>query len=241
MGNGHCDIFIRSYYKDLAWLVYSLASIDKYCSGFRSVLVVVPRSTSSYLQKLGIAHLARFEFCNDYRDDYLGQQVTKLYADCFTDADLICHVDSDCIFTRPLTPTDLTSQGRLRVLMRPIPSLGRHRPWLRPTEDFLGWPVSYDFMQHPPFTYPRQLYQDVRRYALEIHKMDLEQYVLSRPPRGFSEFNVLGAYAYEHYRQWFTWIDVGREPAGEPMCRWYWSWGGLTPSIRQEIESLLAN
>jgi hypothetical protein len=235
------DIFIRSYYKDLDWLVYCLASINKFCSGFRSVIVVVPRSSWSRLRKLGsVTSGVRFEVCSDYRDDYLGQQITKLHADLFTDADMICHVDADCIFTRPASPGALIHKGRSSILIRPIASLGRHRPWQRPTEDFLGWRVQYDFMQHPPFTFPRQIYAEVRNHALQIHGMDLERYVSGRPPRGFSEFNVLGAYAYERHRDWFTWIDLTMEDPGESLCQWYWSWGGLSSEIRQEIEAFLS-
>jgi len=36
--------------------------------------------------------------CEEYEDDYIGQQITKLNADNFTDAPLIAHIDSDCIF-----------------------------------------------------------------------------------------------------------------------------------------------
>jgi hypothetical protein len=242
--HGHdlrCDIFIRSYYKDLDWLAYCLASINRYCAGFHSVVVVVPRSSWSRARKLGsTAGNARFEVCSDYRDDYLGQQATKLYADLFTDADLICHVDSDCIFARPVRPSDLMRGDKIRMLVRPIASLGRHRPWLQPTEEFLGRNVAYDFMQHPPFTFPRQLYAEVRDYALQIHGVDLEGYITTRPPRGFSEFNVLGAYAHERHRERFYWINLSTEDPGEHMCRWYWSWGGLTSEIRQEIEALLS-
>ena len=237
------DIFIRSYYKDLEWLGYCLASIDRFCSGFRSVIVVVPQASWSRLRELGhVASNVRFDVCDNYRDDYLGQQVTKLHADLYTDADLICHVDSDCIFARPFSPADLLHESRCRILMRPIESLGHLRPWQRPTETFLGWKILYDFMQHPPFTFPRRIYAEIRNHVLRVHSIDLPRYITSQPPRGFSEFNVLGAYAYERHRDWFTWVDVTADISREyaARCQWYWSWGGLTPKIRQEIEIVLA-
>ena len=234
------DIFIRSYHKDLNWLSYCLASIDKFCTGFR-VVVVVPKSTWSRAQYLRDSFESiRFEQCDDYRDDYLGQQVTKLHADFFTDADFISHVDSDCIFTRPVSPEDLIGSGKPRILMLPIAKLSRQKPWLGPTEEFLGWKVNYDFMQHPPFSYPRSLYGDLRNYSLEMHGLSLEQYVMARPPRGFSEYNVLGAYAYKWRQDQFNWLDVSLEDPGEHSCRWYWSWGGITPAIFREIKALLS-
>lgn len=181
----------------------------------------------------------RLEICRDYRDDYLGQQATKLAADEFTDADLICHVDADCVFTRPTTPASLTADGKVRVLIRPNALLGRHRPWQRPTEEFLGWHVAYDFMQHPPFTYPRWLYPEIRRHAREVHGVGLDAYVVGRPPRGFSEHNVLGAFAHARHRKRFAWVDTSAERVGEPPCRWYWSWGGLSEPIRRELDAIL--
>src|SRR2546430_1989099 len=110
-----CDIFIRSYWKDFAWLELCLAAIAQYCHGFRSVIVVVPRSSQPWLRRFpALEDKVQVEFCRDYRDDYLGQQATKLRADTFTDADFICHVDSDCIFCRPTAPADLIEEGKSR-------------------------------------------------------------------------------------------------------------------------------
>src|SRR5947209_4154135 len=109
-----CDLFIRSYWKDLEWLRFCLASIQRYCHGFRSVIVVVPRSTAPWLRRVSLPPHVRVEFCRDYPDDYLGQQVTKLLADNFSDADYICHVDSDCVFFRPTSPEDLIVDGKPR-------------------------------------------------------------------------------------------------------------------------------
>ncbi|MGW1171568.1 DUF6492 family protein [Streptomyces sp. NPDC002550] len=178
----------------------------------------------------------RLEVCPNYRDDYLGQQVSKLYADDFTDAELICHVDSDVIFTRPTCPADLFVGGRPWVVRRAVASLGRHRPWLASTEAFLGHEAAYDFMQRAPFTYPRWLYPEVRAHAVARHGMQLDRYVISRPPRGFSEFNVLGAYAFAHHHERFTWLDA--DASGPPaLCRWYWSRAGIDDGMRRELES----
>ena len=233
-----CDILIRSYWRDFEWLGYCLASVARFTVGFRQVIVVVPRSSRAYLSRLRLPALdVDLRFCADHRDDYLGQQVTKLHADELTDAALICHLDADSVLTRTVTPGDLTVDGRARVVGRRIETLGRNRPWQGPTERFLGWPVRFDFMWHPPFAYPRWLYGAVRRHAVEVHGRDLAAYVLDQPPRGFSEFNVLGAFAWERHRDAFAW--VGPEDAPTPVCRWYWSWGGLRPEIRYEIEALL--
>lgn len=202
--------------------------------------MVLPNSSRPWLRKIpAFDKEIEVSFCRDYRDDYLGQQATKLMADSFSDADFICHVDVDCIFLRTVSPKDLILGGRPRILMRPYSLLGRQWPWRRPTESFLGWEVSHDFMQHPPFTYPSWLYSELRSFAVANHGMDLEMYVTTRPPRGFSEFNALGAYAYARHKDRFIWIDNSREDPGTPYCRWYWTWGGIDETIRADINDIL--
>lgn len=235
-----CDLFIRSYWRDLEWLQFCLASVDRYCRGFREVVVVVPRSTEPWLRRKALPRTARFEFCRDYRDDYLGQQVTKLLADNITDADYICHVDSDCMFSRPTSPQDLFEDGRPRVLMEPWALLGRHLPWRKPTERFMGCPVLDSFMCQPPFTFPRWLYKEVRKHVATCHATDIETYVTAQPPRGFSEYNALGAFAWQHCHEGFRWVDISVSPPIEPHCRWFWSWGGLDTATRSEIRAILA-
>jgi hypothetical protein len=233
-----CDLFIRSYWKDLDWLRFCLESIATYCHGFRAVVVVLPESSRAAVQRRAPWRDVRVEWCRDYRDDYLGQQATKLLADLYTDADLICHVDSDCIFQRSTSPRDLMRDGRPRIVRRPNERLGRRHPWRASTEKFLGWPAPYDFMQRPPFLYPRHLYPLVRAHAIAVHGVDIETYLAAQPVRGFSEFNVLGALAWARHRDEFAWVD-DNEITEAPYCRWFWSWGGLDAATRQQIQQIL--
>jgi hypothetical protein len=234
-----CALFIRTYWKDFDWLSLCLASVRRHCRGFQDVVVVLPRGSEPWLRRTKLPRVGRIEFCRDYKDDYLGQQATKLHADAFTDADFICHVDSDCIFVRPTSPEDFVVGGKPRILMRAVELLGRERPWQGPTEKFLGWPVSFDFMRYPPFTFPRWLYSGVREHATLKHGVDLDQYIAMQPSRGFSEFNVLGAFAWARCRDGFIWTECGEVPPPDSLCRWYWSWGGLDAATRLEIEETL--
>ncbi len=232
-----CDIVIRSYQRDLDWLECCLRSIERYCTGFRDVVVVVPDRCRAWLERRSIPAGVRTALCPDYRVDYLGQQVTKLHADLLTDADHICHVDSDCIFTRPTSPADLFEDGRPRVRMAAYDDLDPHLPWQETTERFLGRPMPYEFMRRPPYTFPRWLYPALRDHAVKAHRMDVSEYVLAQPLRGFSEFNALAGYAYWRHRDSFEWCT---DPDPDPPCRVYWSWGGLDLATSREIEALLA-
>ena len=233
-----CDLFIRTYWKDLGWLRYCLQSIVAYCHGFRDVIVVAPDSSRQRMIMSDLWPGARFIWSRDYVDDYLGQQATKLQADLHTDADLICHVDSDCVFHVRTTPDDLMRGGRPFIARRRIETLGARSPWRAATEKFLNWPVAHDYMHHPPFLYPRWLYGEVRAHAPAVHGVDIEAYLAAQPRRGFSEFNVLGAFAWTRHRDDFVWIDAETSPP-TPRCRWYWSWGGLDAATLNEIHQIL--
>ena len=236
-----CDILVRAYWRDFDWLELCLRSVERYCAGFHEIIIVLPHDSRAWLKRYPAltSTSARIEFCPNYEDDYLGQQVTKLHADEFSQAAFICHLDADCILRRKTVPDDLLPDGKPRIYTKPVAQLPRHWPWLRPTREFLGITPSHDFLQCPPFTFPRWLYGELRAWTQQTKGVSLSDWVLSRPARGFSEFNALAAYAYEYHPEDFIWTraaDIGTE---ERHCAWYWSWGGLDSDTRREIERLL--
>lgn len=202
------------------------------------MIVAIPESSQAWFVRSGIG-AADLVVTPDYRDDYLGQQVTKLHADLVSDAALICHVDSDCVFERPFTPADLLLDEKPRIVMTPYRALPPTVPWRGITEAFLGTPVRYEFMRVQPLLFPRWLYGELRELALQRHGVPLAEYVLAQPPRGFSEYNALGAYAYRFHRNRFAWVDTTKSGQPAMPCRWYWSHGGLSAETREEIERIL--
>ena len=113
-------------------------------------------------------------------------------------------------------------------------------PWKKATERFLGWEVSDDFMRRQPYSFPRWLYPALREYAEKRHAQSIESYILRQPPFGFSELNAISGFAFARHHQEFVWLDATDVTLPSPLCRCYWSWGGLTPAIRMEIDDLLA-
>jgi hypothetical protein len=235
----NCAIVIRSYFRDFRWLRHCLRGICRFAHGFGAVIVIMPQSSLERLpwQTIGDEHVLASE---EFEDDYLGQQVTKLYADQLTDADYICHLDSDCVLRRPVAPTDLLVGGKVCIPFTPYIQVPFERPWQRVTEKFLRHSVEHSFMRRLPLVYPRWLYPELRRCSARLHGQELRDYILCQPPRGFSEFNALGAFAYYHHHEAFTWQPVAPDAPNEQLCKWYWSWGGLRPEILAEIEQILA-
>lgn len=243
MSGATVDIVVRSYYRDLEWLDYCLRSITRFAIGFRSVIVAIPRGSLGAFERRSLMP-DRLVVCADYRDDYLGQQVTKLHADELTDADFIAHVDSDVVFTRATGPTDLMDGRRPQVLMTPYSIHPRSGPWRIPwqavTERFVERPVLHNFMQMMPLTYPRWLYQELRDFAWKTHGCSLADYVLSQQARCFSEFNALGAFAHHFYPETMSWIDTSRDVLPAQRTRTFWSWGGITHDVRRQLDTIVS-
>lgn len=223
---GPIDIVIRSYYRDLAWLRLALASVDLFATGFRRVVVVFPSATWSRVDlptALPVGPAVCLRACPDHRDDYLGQQITKLYADRYTDADVIVHLDSDQVF---VAPCDLRSRlfdgSRPRIC---VDTSGR-RPvvdgWRRFPETFLRRPIPYDLATPLPLTLHRRVHAGLRAFCRRTHRMSIAEYARRTPTDRFCELALLRAYALLTEATKYSWMDLrGGDPV--PECRTFWS------------------
>jgi hypothetical protein len=225
------DLFIRSYKKDFEWLSYCLKSCAKSAKGFRQIHIVVPHGDQHELNHLT---LEKVHICPRYTEDYLGQQVTKLNADLYSDADFICHIDSDTVWLHDVSPKDFIHKGKAIVYYEPYDRIGEC-PWQPIVEEAIGWKPEFEFMRRPPHTFPRWLYKEMRDFLQTTHKVPSDTFVATRPDRRFSEYNTLGAYAWKHHRDKFEWRDPKQD---KDTVRQFWSWGGLEAN-RQELETIL--
>ncbi|MGH6838925.1 MAG: hypothetical protein ACREDT_08995 [Methylocella sp.] len=234
------DIFIRTYFRDFRWLELSLLSILKFVKGFRRIIIVMPASSVERLRGGEIPASARVTVvpCQEFTDDYIGQQVTKLSADLFTDAPLIAHIDSDCIFHVPCSlPALLTKNGRpiIRILRR------SRRPasagWRRCVADFHSEPLPFDALVTPPIIYPSSLYGDLRGQCRDGHGIGLDQWILSRRIEAMSEFGLMAGQAWFKRRDDFFWVSADDEESWP--CWQYWSRSPKAPGIQAELSRVL--
>jgi hypothetical protein len=230
------DIFIRTYFRDFRWLDLSLISIIKHVEGFRRIIVAMPASSLERLRGREVLASANATVlaCPEYANDYLGQQVDKLNADLVTDASLIVHVDSDCIFRRPCSlPLLLTTGGRpiMRVLRR------SRRPasdgWRRCIADFHGQPLPFDPLVSLPIAYPSDLYRDLRSRCRDRHGVGLDHWVLSRRIDAMAEFGLLAGEAWLHRKDDFCWMSADDEV--DWPCVQYWSRSPKAAEKRAEL------
>jgi hypothetical protein len=234
------DIFIRTYFRDFRWLDLCLLSIMKHVQGFRRIIVAMPASSLERLRGREILAAAKVTVlaCPEYSNDYLGQQVDKLNADLVTDASLIAHIDSDCIFSRPCSlPTLMTRSGRpiMRVLRQ------SRRPasdgWRRCIVDFHGQPLPFDPLVPLPIAYPSHLYRDLRARSRDRHGVGLDGWVLSRRIDAVSEFCLMAGEAWFNRRDDFCWVSADDEV--DWPCAVYWSRSPQEAETRAEVSRVL--
>jgi hypothetical protein len=180
-----------------------------------------------------------FHRCDDFSNDYIGQQITKLHADTYSDADVILHVDSDNVFVAPChLPDRLFEHGKLRIACDPS---GRRPPsdgWRRCASIFLRQDVSVDVTGAPPVAFRRHLYRALRQRCEEAHGISIRQYALTTRVDQFSEFALLRAYALLYEPREYAWVDVSTR-AYLPECRSFWSRAQTSAAVMHELPEVL--
>lgn len=225
------DIVIKSWPNDYAWLAYCLRSIQKFATGFNNIILLLPRSAPLTLTAETVVLL-------DQPESYLHQQIAKLNADRHTQADYILHFDSDMIFTAPVTPDFWFKYDNPTWIFSPFED--GNIQWKPVMQDCVGFEPHHEYMRRGAIICPRDIYGAFRDYIAVKHGKSMEDYILSRPPNHFSEYNCLGFYASIFHTERFHWHNTATDGVPSWPFKQYWSWGGLTPEIRNEIEGILA-
>jgi hypothetical protein len=208
------DLLIRSYYRDRRWLGILLRSIERYVTGFRRAVVVVPTTSVDRLDPAAFSGRpwTRLVTCPTFENDYLGQQVTKLYADCYSDAPVVLHLDSDQVFHSPCDLAEcLFDAGRLRISYNRSPTRPAGDGWRRCAEDFFGSPIPCDLTSRMPLALRRDVYGGLRAHCRSRHGVELSTYVLSSPADRFSELALLRAFVLLNHASDYAWIDSGSQ------------------------------
>ncbi len=230
------EILIVSFSKDRDWLLHCLNSVRKFCEGFSGTTVLVPEVERNEFASFARSHGVRLACYDRQRDPilwHLDHQRMKSRADeVCPDADLILHVDSDCVFTERASPDDYLLRGRPVHVVKPYASFkSALPPWRACTEAAVGWAVHHETMCRLPILHWRDLYSALRTRVETVHGRPFDEYVLSCAPTfpwGFSEFNALGQLALsEPWRHRYHIVDKSVETPPPSKLRQFWSHGGL--------------
>lgn len=217
------DIFIKTHAKDYDWLHWCLKSIERFCQGFRNVVIVSPDPAPGFAMK-DVTWIAGSE----NSPGYLAQQARKLHADQDTNADYILFMDSDCVFTKPVTPQDFIRDGKPIWLKTPFGNArDDQQVWKPVMAKFLGKESQHEFMRRHPFILPRWAFTELRNFCRYKHGMELSDYVMAQAAPGqmltFSEWNCAGFFLHEFHHDKVAWIDTTTDEVPEAVV-----WQGFT-------------
>ncbi len=223
---GGVAILIVSCKRDLELLACCILSIKKYAKGFNGVILAVPIDEVRYFQKFQGDGVILTTFIEPPGKGMMMHEVMICRADEICgDVDAILHLDSDCIFWKPVTPADYMPGGKYLMVRERYEWVASRNPnrliWGKCVERATGIIPEWETMVRHPNIYPRQLYSRLR-HIVETHTgIKFNNYVLSCEngfPQGFAEFPTLGAIAINEMPERFHFVDYdhardGRECA----------------------------
>lgn len=251
-------ILYVTFARDIVWLDYSLQSIRKFGSGFSEICIVVPTNDVDrfikFEKSFGTAECpVRVKTFLEYpQKGFVHHLAMKCYADAFIpDADLILHMDPDCMFHAPFSPSSYIVNGRPELVIEPYEAIRQSHPprynWKSVTEDALRFPCNYETMCRHPAIHHSWLYPKVRKHIEMVHGTPFIDFVLKQKnsfPQGFGEFNTLGSYAIDRHPESYHLIDRGNSGESadpKPLLTQMWSYTGVRQNMAKIREILNAH
>lgn len=234
-----CAIFIRSYAKDIPWLGYCLKSIEKFATGFGSVVVVHPRQEKHDFYWVW-NRFPQFQFVESdplTQDGYIAQQIDKLNADKYTDADYILFLDSDCFAFTPFKPEDFFKDNLPMMIHRSWDGLGDAESWKAPTKLALGFEPLRETMCRMPIIHDRRALKGVR--DLMEHNTGAKADLTIASFGKFSEFNAIGNFVLRFMPLAYSFVSTEEEEIFPNVISQAWSWGGLTDGQKEVMDNIL--
>lgn len=251
-------LLYSTFSRDLAWMDISLQSFKKYASGFSEVAIVVPTVDIDkflYLEKkYSTPNCPVFikSFLEYPGKGFLHHMAMTCCADVFLPRmSFILHMDPDCLFHAPVTPDDYFVDGKPVLMIEPYQAIqqaghaGRYG-WKKQTEEILKFETPYETMCRHPAVHYKWLYKAMREWIEAKHTTPFIDLVLRQQnafPQGFGEFNSLGSYAVDRFKDKYHLIDRGfdgemNDPA--PKVTQLWSYTGIgSPENVSRIAKIL--
>lgn len=227
------SLFIVTYRKDFGYLKYCLRSIAKFATGFDPVLLIPNRD-------FDVAVSLVRDNCPSCRvisgDEWPGKgflwheaQIVRSDEWC-PGADLIAHMDADCIFTEPCTPDAYIKDGKPIMVYATYTWLYTQQAnlinWKVAAQNALGFEVEHEFMRRHPSVHIRDVYAKTRELIAEHNKIPVDDYIKDQKnsfPQSFAEFPTIGAVAWKHFNERYHWINQETDPWPANPMRQSWS------------------
>lgn len=236
------DILMVTFAKDLPFAQYALQSINKFCSGFGRVLIVVPDSDVGAFQVIAEPFGFRVQgFWEREGKGMLHHMAVICEADRWCpEADAILHVDADCIFWEPCTPDDFVSDGKPVLYRERYDDFAAHETrygWKKCVDDATGIVPDWETMVRHPGIFVPETYRQTRNLIANHTESNWREYILScrnEFPQTFAEFPTLGAVALDLHPELYHWVDFSCQPSnnyeyehGRDKLKAFWSHCGI--------------
>ncbi len=233
------DIYVRTYEKDLKWLKYCLRSINKFVTGYRDIIICIPEDQAYLLDGWNLTK-EKVVTCPVYKDDYLGQQISKIYAYGDSDADIIMFADSDLVFHTKTDLSEYMDGDKILSYKTHYSKVEGAIAWKAITEKALGQEVEFEMMRRHPFLYYRDTLKSCVGEFRQRTGKELSDYIQRQAFRQFSEFNYLSAYTdLVAQDQRYLFQDTENLSLPDTKLKQFWSWSNLTEEEKTEIEGIL--
>lgn len=246
------DIFTITFWRDAAWLELLCYSVQKYATGFRSHIVLIPRRDESICRPIVERYGATPVIVNEYGNGNLFQCAAKSHAYLYSDAEAILFLDSDCWLTCPTTPESFMQYGKPLLLFTPYAVINaglkegdNFTPWQQGTENAIGYTVENEYMRRGGQMHIATLLRDAMQRLETQHKKKSWDYIMECPPTwlpngaspGYSEFNYLGAVAHSIWWERYACLNTVSDEIPDTPINQGWSHKHPTQSHkRDEIE-----
>lgn len=210
------DILIKSHKPDFWLLQLALKSISKNVTGYNTLVLLIPEKDKHDFDTRILPERTLIHYIDDKSPGWLYQQVCKLEAYKYCNADYILFSDSDCFFTYPINIQDFIKDDKPEILYTDWKDVGDAICWKVPTEAFMKESVPYEMMRRNCLIYHRSTLVNISEYAPDLEKIVMGSH-------RFSEFNAMSAYAYKYERDKYNFIDTGNWKYTEPKAVQVWS------------------
>lgn len=252
----------KTYENDLDWLRYSLISVKKYIIDTPPIIIYYHRNCFDRLiEILSNLDLVVDLIPVDYDiHGYLKQMVIKCL--CYQDvkSEYIMIMDCDVILKKEFDIIELFTDGKINwSVLRKNPnneSESLWSVWEKSIENMVNEKMITFYMWNGfPFVFKRQTLVDADLMFQSMHQMDYNTFCkfhltrcnisCSDPLTGpdgkfpilatiFEEFEYLGWFAYNHTND-YNFIESLSTMTSKRTQ--YWSHGGITPKIDEEIKN----
>lgn len=256
--DGPTEVLIISCPRDFVWLVWALRCIAKHLRGVQGVTVAHPRVDGERFKPL----LDQFDIRLHGYDEVPGKghiqhMAVMASADTFLPAGTkyVLTTDSDGMFHTPSRPEHFAWNDKPYWIARSWESLitpcstnpgqkviSDNMQWRGPTEAQLGFDPPLFTMCMNIQLIPLDLLAPYREHIQRTHQRNFMEYMVSGRnefPPDRMDFTAMGAYFFKHHHDRFHWFDVSTPPYPVDRKRAYWSHGGITAAIQNEIEGFL--